>query len=550
MNITNFSTHEPVLTPGRAALLRRPDIRAARQHSPTKRWVHALTLAALLLSTIGSQAQEVVELKLGKSNKIVVKLMFRNGSISDPAGKEGLTYTTATLMAGGAAGSNSYSDIQDTLYPWAASYGASVDKQVSVFTFEVPVDFADQFYPILRDVILNPGFEENDFKRIKINQQNYVDQVIRASSDETYSKMALEDLLFRGSNFQHMKQGKSASVESITLEDVKQHYHRVFTRKNLTLGIAGNYSSQFLRQLEKDVASLPGITSAIPTPGTARTPNGIEVEIISKDGAFGSAIFTGAPLDVTRADDEFAALMVANSWMGEHRKAYSRLYQKIRQTRAMNYGDYSYIEWYDNGGRYQLPPSGVPRASNYYAIWIRPVQIAAQLQIQYLELADISLGHAHFALRMAIREFDLMIKNGMSEEDFEATRVFLRSYIKLYAQSPAAQLGWLMDSRFYGRENYLGEMDDLLRKLELEDVNKALRQHWQTTNMFVTIVTDTSEAEPLAKSLRENLPSPMSYSNLVRSGLPKEVLDEDDAVANYKLNIKSVKIIPSADTFK
>jgi zinc protease len=216
----------------------------------------------------------------------------------------------------------------------------------------------------------------------------------------------------------------------------------------------------------------------------------------------------------------------------------------------MNYGDYSYIEWYENGGGYQLPPSGVPRQSNYFAIWIRPVQIAQQLKTQYEELTDINIGHAHFALRMAIREFDLLIKNGMTREEFEETRAFLLSYTKLYAQTPADQLGWLMDSKFYGRKNYLNELDQLLKDVTLEDVNNALRKHWQTENMFVTIVTDASEAEPLAKNLKENIESPMSYSNLVKSGLPKEVLAEDDEVANYKLNVKSVKIINSADTFK
>ena len=507
-------------------------------------------LLLCLLSVSRVEALNAIELKLRNSNKVVVKLMFRNGAISDPAGKEGLTYTTASLMVEGAAGGRSYSAIRDQLYPWAAVYGASVDKEVTVFTFEVPAEFADPFYPILRDVILNPGFEENDFKRIKANQQNYVDQVIRASSDETYSKLALEDLLFRGKNYQHMTQGKSASVQSITRDDVKNHYKKFFTRNNLTLGIAGHFSPAFLRRLKEDLAKLPDTEPDFPKPGAPNKPNGVEVEIIAKAGAFGSAIFTGAPLSITRADDEFAALMVANSWMGEHRKAYSRLYQKLRETRAMNYGDYSYIEWYADGGSNQLPPSGVPRHSNYSSIWIRPVQIAAQLKQQYGELAGIQLGHAHFALRMALREFDLLLKKGMSEEDFQATRVFLRSYSKLYAQSPADQLGWLMDSRFYGRSNYLKELDKLLRRLKLEDVNAALRRHWQTDNLYVTIVTDVSEAEPLAKNLRENLPSPMSYSNLVKSGLSKEVLDEDEVVARYKLNVKSVRIVPSAETFK
>lgn len=512
--------------------------------------IKLLPILLFLAFTSCVQDSDVVKLKMPNSNKVVVKLTFKNGSISDPAGREGLTAATAALMAQGAAGDKSYSEIQKMLFPWAASYGASVDKEVSVFTFQVPADFANEFYPIIKDVLLNPAFDENDFKRIIINQQNFVDQTIRASSDEEYSKKALENFLFRGTNYQHMDQGKSESVKAITLEDIKNHYKNYFTKNNVLIGIAGNYSDAFLKNLKADVAKLSAIKADIPIAGKANTANGLEIEIIAKDGAFGSAIFTGAPLAINRSNDDFAALMVANSWMGEHRKSYSKLYQKIREKRSMNYGDYSYIEWYENGGRYQLPPSGVPRSSNYFSIWIRPVQIAKQLKGQYAELADIEVGHAHFALRMAIREFDMLIKNGLTKEEFEETRTFLQSYVKLYAQSPADQLGWLMDSKFYGRKNYLAELNGLLTKVTHEQVNTALRKYWQTENMFVTIVTDVSEAEPLAKSLRENTPSPMSYSNLVKSGLPEDILKEDEEVANYILNVKTVTIVKSEDTFK
>ena len=509
----------------------------------------AITMLAVFFA-VQAQAINVVELKQGNSNKVVIKVRFQNGSVADPSDKRGLTYATASLMSQGGAGGMSYADIQDKMMPWAAAYTAAVDKQVTTFTFQVPVDFVDEFYPLVKSVLLAPEFSEKDFSRIMKGQQNYVDQVVRASSDENYSKFALEDQLFRGGNMQHLLQGTSDSVKGITLDDIKAHYQRAFTNSNVSTGIAGNYSDALLSRLKTDLANLPANKFEPVQPSRARKADGIEVEIIAKDGAFGSAIFTGAPLAITRADDEFAALMIANSWMGEHRKAYSRLYQKIRQTRSMNYGDYSYIEWYSAGGRNQLPPSDVPRASNYWSIWIRPVQIASQLKSQYEELSDVSIGHAHFALRMAIREFELMIKNGMSKEDFEATKTFLRSYTKLYAQSPAQQLGWLMDSRFYGRTDYLAELDTLLENTTLEQVNAAIRKHWQTDNIFVTIVTDASEAQPLADSLINNTPSPMSYSNLVKSGLPADVLAEDDVVAVYPLNIKKVNIIESADTFK
>lgn len=508
------------------------------------------TLITLLLIGGIMFAQEVVELKLPKSNKIVVKLMFRNGSICDPQGKEGLTFATASLITQGGTKDWTYSEIQDMIFPMAARYSSSADKEVSIFTFEFHTDFVNEFYPILKGLMLTPAFAESDFTRVMKNQQNYVDQVIRASSDEEYSKKSLEDLLFRGTNYQHMVEGKSAGVAAITLDDVKAHYRKFFTKSNLTIGVAGNYPADFLKMLKADMAKLPDTKPAIPAPGKANMPDGMNVEIVSKDGAFGSAIFTGSPLSITRASGDFAALMVANSYLGEHRKSYSKLYQEIREKRSMNYGDYSYIEWYDNGGRYQLPPPGVPRSSNYFAIWIRPVQIAKQLKMQYDELSDITIGHAHFALRMAIYEMNKLVENGMTPEDFEATRTFLRSYIKLYIQTPERQLGYLMDSRFYGRKNYIQELDKLLANVTLQDVNNAIRKYWQTNNMYITIVTDASEAEPLAESLRNNTPSPMSYSNVVKAGLPEEILQKDDVVANYKLNVKNVKIVDSADTFK
>lgn len=508
-----------------------------------------LIIFIMLTLFVNAFSQDVVELKLPKSDKVVVKLMFKNGSVSDPVGKEGLTKLTAALITSGGTKDLSYSQVQEKIYPMAAYYGSGVDKEVTIFTFQVHKDFLNEFYSILKGLILTPSFEQKDFDRVKSNQQNYVDQVIRTSSDEEYSKMLLEDFLFKGTKYQSTVSGKSESVKSITLDDVKEHYLRFFGKGRLLVGIAGNYSDEFKTQLLSDLKTLPDGAPYFEMKQVPAQPDGIDVQIITKD-AFGSAIFMGFPMDITRSNDEFAALMVANSYLGEHRKSYGVLYDKIRTTRSMNYGDYSYIEWYDNGGSNMLPPPGVPRLTNYFSMWIRPVQIAKQLKQQYEELKDVKIGHAHFAIRLALREVDKLVKNGMSKNDFDATKEFLRSYIKLYVQSPANRLGYLMDSKYYGRKDFIEETDNLLSKLTLEDVNKAVRKYWQIDNMKITIVTDKSEAEELAKSLKENTYSPMSYSNLVKAGLPKEILAEDEEVANFKLNVKNVTIINTEETFK
>jgi zinc protease len=509
-----------------------------------------LIATSIFFLSFAAQAMELVQLPLPNSDKIVVKFMFRNGSISDPKGMEGLTELTASTVMDGGTGNYSSSKIKELTYPWAARWSASVDKEVTIFTFEFHKDHASKMFPVITGLILNPLFAEEDFKRVKSNQSNYVNQVIKASSDEEFSKKALEDLLFRGTNYQHMISGTSTGLEALTIADVRVHYKSYFSSANLMLGIAGNYTKEYLEQIRTAMNQLPPTHATMAPPALPRSTNGINVEIVTKENALGSAIFTGFALPVNRSKDEFAALMIANSWLGEHRKSYSRLYQKIREARSMNYGDYSYIEWYENGGSNMLPPPGVPRSSNYFSIWIRPVQTAEGLKKQYKELSDIKIGHAHFAIRMAIREMQLLIDNGMTEEDFNLTRDFLRSYMKLYIQTPSRQLGYLMDSKFYNRADYISEMSTLLKKVTLQDVNTVMKKYWQTNNMYISILTDDSEAEPLKESLLKNEISPMSYSDALKATLPQEILKEDEVVSKYKLNIGQVSIIPIEQMFK
>ena len=49
--------------------------------------VRQITRCLLLLCVASASAQALVELPVPESNKWVVKVMFRNGAMTDPAGK-------------------------------------------------------------------------------------------------------------------------------------------------------------------------------------------------------------------------------------------------------------------------------------------------------------------------------------------------------------------------------------------------------------------------------------------------------------------------------
>ena len=507
------------------------------------------TLFLLLLQGINSRAQELVELRQPKSGKVVIKLMFRNGSIADPAGKEGITYLTANLMVDGGTEKHTATEIQKIIYPWAARISCFTDKEVSTFTFEVPSEYLEKFSALIQEMILHPGFIEEDFNRILSNQKNYVDEVIRQSSDEEYGKKILENVLFKGTPYAHLTQGTSESLSKITREDVMGHYRNAFTRSNMLVGIAGDYTDAFASGLLEKLKALPEGPAPLPELVKLDRPQGLVVDIISKQGAIGTAISAGFPINITRESPDFAALMVANSWLGEHRKSYSRLYQKIREQRSMNYGDYSYIEWYENGGGNMLPVPGTPRHMNYFSIWLRPVQTAQSLKSQYPGMDSLTEGHARFALRMALREYSQLVNTGLTEAQFEETRTFLMSYTKLYIETTSKKLGFLMDSKFYGRTDWITDLSRQFSKLTLQEVNQAMKSYWALGQMNIVMVTDKSEVEGLKKGLESGSISPMVYSPALKSSLPETIYAEDREVSVFPMPVLEVRVTDSADTF-
>ena len=528
-----------------------------------------IVLILTLFSLIFSQ-QKIIELPIKKSQSITIKFMFRIGSINDPSAKAGLTHLTANLLNNGSSNKYSLKEKANLLFPMGARFRVSVDKEAVVFTGEVHKDHIDKFYDIFMNSILNNKFDESDFKRIKSNQLNYVSSSVVNTNDERLSKRVLEEELFKGHPYSTLVQGTQSGVESITRKDVEKHYLDFFTKNNLVIGIAGSYSKELLKKIKTDFGKLPvGEVGLVELPKTTM-PKGVEVTIVSKPNTFGSAIFMGFPYELTRSSKDFAAMMVANSWFGEHRKSYSHLYQKMREERSLNYGDYSYLEWYPNGHSTKLPFTGTPRRNSYFSIWIRPVQIAKQLSNikgrigkygQFITETDISklngidlktpeVGQAHFVIRQSLYELNKLIKNGLSEKEFRLTRDFIRGYIKQYIRTQSLRLGYLMDSYCYGRENFIKEMDEAMASLTREDVFNAIQRNLQSENMFVAVVTDDSEAEVLANHIRDRKKSPIIYKADVFRGLSKKLLEEDNDILRYNYKKGRVKIIKSELLFK
>ena len=460
---------------------------------------------------------------------ISFRIWFRVGSQNDPAGKEGLASVTAAMLSDASTEKNSYSTILEKLYPLATSYNASASTEMTVFYGRTHKDNGSQFYTLFMDALLAPAFKQEDLDRIKSQTLNYIENTLRYASDEELGKAILYNEMFKNTPYGHILAGTSESVKSITVDDVRSFYKKYYTKDNLVIGLGGGYSPDLLAALKKDLGKLPaGAPKTLPA-SKPKHLEGFDITIIEKDAA-STAISMGFPIKALRGTKDWYALAIANSWLGEHRNSSSHLYQVIREERGLNYGDYSYIEHYPNGGQRQLPPQNVCRRQQIFEIWIRPVPNETR----------------HFALRAALHEFKNLAENGMTKNDFELTRNFLSKYVLHYAPTTMERLAYALDDRFYGlTASHLETYRKMMKTLTLGDVNASINKHWKYGSMEVAIVT--KDAKGFKEALLKDSPSPIKYST------PKaeKVLTEDKEIIAFPIKVKeeNIRIVPVADLF-
>ena len=467
-----------------------------------------------------------------RSPLVSFRILFMTGAANDRPGKEGLASLTAALLAEGGTRTKTAAQITDAMYPMATSFSWQVDKEMTVFSGTTHVDNLEKYYSLIHEMLLDPGFRDDDFQRLKEDAINYLKTSLRSGNDEELGKEVLYTMIYPAAHpYGHQNMGSVGALQAITLKDVRDFYRNNYTRTNLVIGLAGGYPDGFVKHVETDFDKLPTgaidqlsikLTQPPQTPGT-------KIEIIERETR-STALSLGFPIDVTRAQKDWPALAVVASYFGQHRSSNSFLYQRLREARGLNYGDYAYIEYFPRGMFQFQPDANLGRKLQIFQIWIRPVEPQ----------------NGHFVLRAALYEYDKLIRDGMSQEAFESTREFLSKYVNVLTATQDDQLGYALDSRYYGIKDFPTYMREQLAKLTLADVNRAIKQYLKSDSMRIAIVT--KDAAGLRDAIVTNRPSPITYN----APKPKEITDEDKTIETYKIAVKpaDVTIVPAEKVFQ
>jgi len=486
-------------------------------------------LVPLLLAAACAPAQIRTVPLPSKSPLVTFRIVFTTGSASDPADKPGLAYLTAMMLANGGTEDLTYKQLVDAFYPMASGVAAQVDHEMCTFSGATHIDNLTDYYKLLRGMLLTPGWRADDFKRVKDDAINALKVGLRGNNDEELAKEVLYANLYEGTPYGHYPGGSVSGLEKITLDDVKEFYHSQYTQSHAMLGIAGGYSQGFLDNMKKDFRKLPENAGFQPRITAPKQIDSTRVAIAEKDTR-SVAYSLGFPIDVRRGTPDYAALLLVSSYLGQHRMSGGLLYDRMREQRGLNYGDYAYIEYFPRGMFLMEPQPNLARQQQIFQLWIRPVEPPT----------------AKFALRLALFELDKLCREGISKDAFERTRGFLTKYVNVLTKTKRAELGYAIDSAYYRIPQYNDYLKTALAKLTVDEVNRAIKAHLRTSRLVISVVS--RNGEELKRQLASEDASPMTYN----SPKPPAITEEDKTVEKWPLHLRAadITVTPVGEVFQ
>lgn len=465
-------------------------------------------------------------------------ITFRVGSANDPVDQKGIANLTASLIReGGVKKMGEYparnrEELEEFLFPLAADISVNASKEQTSFAVTTTSESAEQVFDILSQMLLSPEFNSSELGRLKSEVKDTLEKALPLEDQEELGKAALDFALYGKEHpYASSLYGNLKSLSDIDTEKIKTFYQSHYTQNKITVAAGGILSASLKEKLQKVFLKLPlGTVTKLEIP-KAKASEKARLTIIT--GPFdATGVHIGLVQSYNRNSLDFPAMYLASNAFGKHRSFVGRLMKVVREVRGLNYGTYAYVEDFPHGGRMMIAPTQVSRQTQAFTLWGRPTP----------------LPNGCFLFKQMVREFDSLSKKGLTSSEFQLGKSHLNGYIPLLATEIPRQLGYAIDSNFYGIQNdFLVSLQKANEKLRWKQVNATISKNLLSGKPSFVVVT--KDAETFLKDLKSGH-CPIHYPKGVTK--EKEVQKEDETIANYKVDFDEtdVKIVSSKELFQ
>jgi len=188
---------------------------------------------------------------------------------------------------------------------------------------------------IMTDVLYNPSFPEEEFKKMKTQTLSGLANV-KTNPDAMAGNVA--SVLNYGKDHPYGEVQNESHVKNMTLDKCKSYYNDYFKPNNAYLVIVGDVTpAEAKADAEKYFGSWKSGEVPMNTYKAPVSPTGRQVAFVNKDGAVQSVIRITYPIDLKPGADDLVKARVMNNILGGGIFS-GRLMQNLREDKAYTYG--------------------------------------------------------------------------------------------------------------------------------------------------------------------------------------------------------------------
>lgn len=398
---------------------------------------------------------------------VAMSFSMEGGPLLDPIEKAGLASLTAQMLNESSVGmSNEEMANQLALLGSRISFSAS-GRYTEVNVSSLSKNFVKTL-DLLKIKLFQPAFLQSDFERLKQRLEQSLQQQMKSPS--ALASNAVKLLLFGEENRVSLAdQGSLASLQNISLDDVKTFYKQYYSPAKADLVLVGDIEQKVVDKSLGFLTSWQGAGYQIPPFNAFPEAGEPLIYLVNQPGAAQSIIRIIKPdLPYDALGEQFRSKLMNFALGGNFN---SRINLNLREDKGYTYGAASGFFGGKELGWFQ-----------------------AQADVKQANTAD--------AIREFFKEISQYQQYGMTEQELMSMRSAYTQGDALQYETPYDKASFLRQLLTYGlHKNYREQQNVIIEHISLQEINQLAVKHLKLVDMQVVVVGDAEVIMPQLQSL-------------------------------------------------
>lgn len=403
---------------------------------------------------------------------VAVRGSLRAGSYFEPRDKPGLAAITAEMLERGTKRRTKL-EIADAL----ESVGAQADFSADPFTVNIAARSLSKDWPLvlgtLAEELREPAFPADELEKVKQQSIALIQEQQAHTGYRAYERFTA--MIYGPDNPFYLHPGEELvqSINSITVEDVRNFYTKHYGGRSLILTITGDVAAQEIsRQFEALFSAFSGPESVdIEVSDPPQQSEARREVVILKDKA-SVDVLLGSASPLRRSSQDFYAAMLANKALGESTLS-SRLGLRVRDQEGLTYGINS-----------RFRAASLAAGPWYIGVSVNPRNVEK-------------------AINSALTVLRNYVENGVREDELRDEKSSAIGSFKVSLATNGGLARALWNAAFYNLgPDYMDRYPQIIQSVSIEEVNAAIRKYFRPDYLTIVIAGDyqtpTSAAAPVA----------------------------------------------------